>query len=71
MTRHARGVCPDCGRTVAGSRRGQQPGWVALSPHLANPGAPVRVDCVPRFGARRTVRVAGEPAPAPAPARLP
>lgn len=51
----AKGVCPECGRTVSGRATG--PGQVALAPHNRQQHARRPVVCLSRGGRRVVPRV--------------
>jgi hypothetical protein len=56
---YAKGVCPDCGRTISGRATGIEAGhadrrWVILRPHNREEAARHPVECLAR-GARRVV----------------
>jgi len=50
-----RGVCPECGRTIAGRPAG--PGYVALAPHTRTRTTRHREPCLTRGGYRRVPRI--------------
>ena len=60
----AKGVCPDCGRTIAGRADGIEADeadrrFVILRPHNRERAARRPVECLPRGGYRRVPRVRG------------
>ena len=61
---YAKGICPDCGRTVAGRAAGIEAAhgdrrFVDLRPHNRQPQSRRPVVCLPPGGHRRVRRVRG------------
>ena len=55
----ARGVCPHCGRTIAG--RGDGQGWVILAPHTRVQSRDKAEPCLSLGGYRRVRRLPDTP----------
>jgi hypothetical protein len=61
---YAKGVCPDCGRTISGRAAGIEANhgdrrWVDLRPHNRVRGTRHPVVCLPPGGYRRVPRIRG------------
>jgi hypothetical protein len=61
---YAKGICPDCGRTISGRAAGIEANhgdrrWVDLRPHNRQQSARRPVPCLARGGYRRVPRVMG------------